>query len=129
MFKAGRQHLKDAAKRASEPARRVVASSREKFWLGVAYLDEAVSDPVITFHGDSEHNDFVRWIDENPNGFLINRASDMLHCADCSAFVFHDPGYCLTTNMKVCSLSRDRLEHWAEWRFWVHLEYCSRCKP
>ena len=145
MFRGGRQHLKDAAERASQSAKRsakdaaerafqsarrsAVELSREQYERVKAYIIEAFEYPVITFHGDSEHDDFVYWIHENPSGFVINRASDMLHRADCSAFVFHDPSYCLTTHKKVCAPSKDRLEHWGEWRVWVHLEYCSRCRP
>ena len=136
VFRRGRHRIEDAAERAAQLARRAVALprdavtvSREKYERGMAYLDEAITDPVIKFHGYSDHDDFVNWIDEHPYGYVINRASDMLHNADCSAFVMHDPSYRLTTSMKICSLSRDRLEHWAEWRFWVHLQYCSRCRP
>lgn len=162
MFKAGRQHFKDAAKRTSASARRVAASSREKYERvkddaaelasqsarqaadfsrqqyerlkeeAAQVVKDVVMDPVIKFHGPSAHDAFVRWIRENPDGFVINSQSSidfMLHRADCSNFVFHSQGYCLTTNMKVCSPRRERLERWARWQFFTDLHYCRNCEP
>ena len=127
-----RRRLAKVAKRASDSGRRVAASSRESYERLKAYRDEAKANPLIKLQGRSAHDEFVRWIRAHPRGFVINCKSDydyMLHCADCSAFVFHDPNYCLTTNMKVCCLNRDRLVRWAGWRVWADMVPCSLCDP
>ena len=87
---------------------------------------------VIRFHGDSAHDRFVRWIEENPQGFVINCGPEywMLHQADCPCFKF-DPetDVCLTRNEKVCSLDQAELERWAVKESSAPLQYCSRRPP
>jgi hypothetical protein len=128
----GRRRLAKVAKRASDSAQRMAVASRESYERLKAYRDEARAYPIVKFHGPSAHAEFVRWTQAHPRGFVTNCKSDydyMLHCADCSAFVFHDPNYCLTTNMKVCCLNRDRLVRWAGWRVWADMVPCSLCDP
>jgi hypothetical protein len=137
VFRWGRHRIEDAAERAAQLARRTVALprdavalSREKYEREKAYWERAARYPVVKFHGRSAHDDFVDWIDEFSSGYVINCASDdyfMLHRADCSHFVVHNPGYSLTTNMKVCCVRRDRLERWARWRIFATLNLCSHC--
>jgi hypothetical protein len=126
----GSNRLKDAAKRATDSARRLVEFSREKYEREKAYWARASMYPVVKFKGLSAHDDFLAWIEEYQSGYVINCASDdyfMLHRADCPHFVIRNQGYRLTKNMKVCCLRRDRLERWARWRIFAHLHLCSHC--
>jgi hypothetical protein len=84
---------------------------------------------VVKFRGFWAHDAFVRWIHENPQGFVINCRRDywMLHQADCPCFVFKpDTEVCLTRNPKVCSLDRSELDRWAAKKRKAPLEPCSR---
>ena len=91
-------------------------ASRESFW------DSG---------GRSEHDAFVRWLEENPDGFFINcrTASDMmLHRSSCPSLIFHGP-VSLTRNRKLCSSDKDMLERWASRQWGATLVYCSICAP
>jgi hypothetical protein len=72
---------------------------------------------------------FIQWIDENPNGFFINRKSSndmMSHRGKCS----HQKPYNWahqTGNLKACSADRVKLEHWAEIEGVIELKLCGDC--
>ena len=81
--------------------------------------------------GSSDHDNFVRWMDENPNGFFLNYKSPssfMLHRVHCDHLDFKEK-VSLTSNRKLCSTDREELETWAKERSAQKLRYCSNCKP
>lgn len=113
---ASRRLLRRSAKRLSDLASRV------------ARLRSDMEDGMESFwnrDGVMKHDDFVKWLFENPEGFFINcrTASDMmLHRPSCP----HLTGEVnLTSRRKVCSLDRDQLARWAEKR--GTLEFCPDC--
>jgi hypothetical protein len=75
--------------------------------------------------GVVKHDDFVKWLAENPDGYFINcrTASDMmLHRPSCHHLIDEES---LTSRRKVCSLDRDQLVRWAKKR--GTLEFCPDC--
>jgi hypothetical protein len=81
--------------------------------------------------GVVKHDDFVKWLDENPEGFFINCRSAsnmMLHRSTCPHLVFHVP-VSLTRYRKICSLDRAQLERWADEHGSKPVRSCSTCSP
>lgn len=76
------------------------------------------------------HDDFIRWKESNPKGFVINYRSAsnaMLHRAHCGHFIFSsDDAVSLTDKPKVCSTDRRELETWARENT-KELKKCRSC--
>jgi len=85
---------------------------------------------MILFH--NEDVDYARWLEHNPNGYVINVKSrgsrPMLHTARCWHLYPSDYYDRATGVPKACSVDRQRLETWA--REAEHdLVLCTTCKP
>lgn len=125
------------ATRASETAARLLKQSVGRLRSVAAAVAAAFSemeDGMESFWDRDDrgaHVAFVKWLDENPDGFVINcrTANDMmLHRSSCSAVIFDDP-VSLTRKRKVCSSDREQLERWAKKHGGEPLRYCKMCSP
>lgn len=85
---------------------------------------------------DKAHEEFQKWREENPDGFLLNvrtKKSGMIHRSICDhlgdtewqAGHFGDLGKL----MKVCSLNLRELHEWGTQNGITHITECSDCKP
>jgi hypothetical protein len=79
----------------------------------------------------TSHDRFLRWRQQHPGGFIVNRTSDRkgkLHFARCShLFYVSDGSARMTKRVKVCSTDRAEIEAWAHANQQV-LEECDSCK-
>jgi hypothetical protein len=63
----------------------------------------------------NSRDEFEKWIDRNPSGFVISRRSKddaMIHQGRCGHFKHSDRSASLTANPKICSTDRRELETW-----------------
>lgn len=127
----------DAAARASETSGRLLKRSVEQVSAFAAWVERLFKDlepGMESFHDTDDrwaHDRFVKWFEENPDGFFINfrTASDMmLHRSSCPSLIFHGP-VSLTRNRKLCSSDKDMLERWASRQWGATSVYCSICAP
>ncbi|HZI87841.1 MAG TPA: hypothetical protein VFD48_13490 [Pyrinomonadaceae bacterium] len=75
------------------------------------------------------HKQFIEWVETHPNGFFINRKSStnmMIHATKCGHLKPYDWAN-QTSNVKACSVSRLKLEHWAEVEGVSELKVCNDC--
>jgi hypothetical protein len=88
---------------------------------------------MLTF--DNDEAGYLRWVTENPTGFVINTPKqpgafpDMLHRASCW-FITTDKwtNYTTTDCMKICSLDRQVLIAWGNSHS-SDFRKCKHCKP
>ena len=98
-----------------------------------------MSDPVI-FKNRPNDDEFIEWIDENPNGFVLNilrpktpsnisKEHPKIHFANCSGLK-KSLGSSSTTKkyFKVCSNSIEELERWSLNTYQKGLTPCRTCK-
>jgi hypothetical protein len=77
---------------------------------------------------DQAHDDFVRWIQNNPQAYVINNKgrNSVLHRATCSQFLPYE-GVNQSNNPKVCALDKRQLEDWADKQENLDLVPCQIC--
>ena len=83
-------------------------------------------------------DEFIEWIDENPNGFILNilrpkipskiyKDFPKIHFANCSQ-LNKRPGRTTGDYFKVCSNSIEELEQWSWFKYQKGLTPCRTCK-
>jgi len=76
------------------------------------------------------HEDYVQWLRQNPDGFVLNLKTTtyaVLHKSDCMHIVdYPDLGYSLTAKRKVCAPSSASLQRWAGERG-IEWARCNTC--
>ena len=94
---------------------------------------------IVIFKNMPNDDEFIEWIDENPNGFVLNihRRQDpsniheshpRIHFANCSQ-LNKKPGSSTTGDyFKVCSNSIEELEQWSWVKYQKGLNPCRICK-
>ncbi len=88
---------------------------------------------MLTF--DNDEAGYLRWVDANPGGFVINvpkRSGDFpdrLHRASCPHITTQRrTNYTTTTFKKICSVDRRELVDW-EARHSSDFRKCKHCEP
>ncbi|MCF6156446.1 MAG: HNH endonuclease [Candidatus Brocadia sp.] len=85
---------------------------------------------------EKAHEEFQKWREENPEGFLLNvksKSSGMIHRSICAhlgntEWQAGQPGD-LGKQMKVCSQNLKEIHNWATQNGITHITECSDCKP
>ena len=84
----------------------------------------------------NEDDAYLRWIEENPNGFVVNAnnppRSDylILHKSTCRTISSdHTSNWTTNQYLKVCSNNVDELSTWAKNRIGGALTPCPICEP
>ena len=96
-----------------------------------------MSDPVI-FKNRPNDDEFIEWIEENSNGFVLNidqtkdpskiyKDFPKIHFANCSQ-LNKRPGRTTGKYFKVCSNSIEELEQWSWVKYQKGLNPCRICK-
>ena len=96
-----------------------------------------MSDPVI-FKNRPNDDDYNKWIEENPNGFVLNidqtkdpskiyKDYPKRHFANCGQ-LNKRPGRTTKKYFKVCSNSIEELEQWSWFKYQKGLTLCGTCK-
>ena len=95
--------------------------------------DDFSRDAVSPFIDDDEA--YLHWIDENPNGFVINCARKpkinylKLHRASCSHLTRAEVSNWTADYIKVCSSNVTSLKRWAAAKTGGEVDPCPVCKP
>ena len=95
--------------------------------------DEEVVD-VLTFENDDDG--YLRWVDANPDGFVINASKSptpssycKLHAASCNSITTPKrTNYTTNQYIKVCSLDKQSLIDWGT-RYSRNFSLCQSCQP
>ena len=95
---------------------------------------------IEIFENMPNDDEFIEWIDENPNGFILNilrpkipsnisKEHPKIHFANCSGLK-KSLGSSSTTKkyFKVCSNSIEELEQWSWFKYQKGLTPCGTCK-
>ena len=100
-------------------------------------LEKLMSDIKI-FKNMPNDDDYIKWIDENPNGFVLNidqtkdpskiwKDYPKIHFANCNQ-LNKRPGRTTGKYFKVCSNSIEELEKWSLDEYRRELTLCGTCK-
>ena len=100
-------------------------------------LEKLMSDIKI-FKDMPNDDDYIKWIDENPNGFVLNidqtkdpskiwKDYPKIHFANCNQ-LNKRPGRTTGKYFKVCSNSIEELEKWSLDEYRRELTLCGTCK-
>ena len=93
---------------------------------------------IVIFKNMPNDDEFIEWIDENPNGFILNilrpkipskiyKDFPKIHFANCSQ-LNKRPGRTTGDYFKVCSNSIEELEQWSWFKYQKGLTPCGTCK-
>lgn len=93
---------------------------------------------IVIFKNMPNDDEFIGWIDENPNGFVLNidqtkdpskiwKDYPKIHFANCSQ-LNKRPGRTTGKYFKVCSNSIEELEQWSWTQYQQGLTPCGTCK-
>lgn len=93
---------------------------------------------IVIFKNMPNDDEFIGWIDENPNGFVLNidqtkdpskiwKDYPKIHFANCSQ-LNKRPGRTTGKYFKVCSNSIEELEKWSLDEYRRELTLCGACK-
>ncbi len=93
---------------------------------------------IVIFKNMPNDDEFIEWIDENPNGFVLNidqtkdpskiwKDYPKIHFANCSQ-LNKRPGRTTGKYFKVCSNSIEELEKWSLDEYRRELTLCGACK-
>ena len=93
---------------------------------------------IVIFKNMSNDDDYNKWIEENPNGFVLNidqtkdpskiyRDYPIIHFANCGQ-LNKRPGRTTKKYFKVCSNSIEELEQWSWFKYQKGLTLCGTCK-
>ena len=96
---------------------------------------------IKIFKDMPDDDDYIKWIDENPNGFVLNihrrknpsnihKSHPRIHFANCRQLEnINNPGSSTTGDyFKVCSNSIEELEQWSWFKYQKGLNPCKICK-
>ena len=93
---------------------------------------------IVIFKNMSNDDDYNKWIEENPNGFVLNidqtkdpskiyKDYPKIHFANCGQ-LNKRPGRTTKKYFKVCSNSIEELEQWSWFKYQKGLTLCGTCK-
>lgn len=93
---------------------------------------------IVIFKNMPNDDDYIKWIDENPNGFVLNidqtkdpskiwKDYPKIHFANCGQ-LNKRPGRTTKKYFKVCSNSIEELERWSLNTYNKELTPCRTCK-
>ncbi len=93
---------------------------------------------IVIFKNMPNDDDYIKWIDENPNGFVLNidqtkdpskiwKDYPKIHFANCNQ-LNKRPGRTTGKYFKVCSNSIEELEQWSWVKYQKGLNPCRICK-
>ena len=93
---------------------------------------------IVIFKNMPNDDDYIKWIDENPNGFVLNidqtkdpskiwKDYPKIHFANCNQ-LNKRPGRTTGKYFKVCSNSIEELEKWSLDEYRRELTPCGTCK-
>ncbi|WP_107825300.1 HNH endonuclease [Neisseria sicca] len=93
---------------------------------------------IVIFKNMPNDDDYNKWIEENPNGFVLNidqtkdpskiyKDYPKIHFANCGQ-LNKRPGRTTKKYFKVCSNSIEELEQWSWFKYQKGLTLCGTCK-
>ena len=93
---------------------------------------------IVIFKNMPNDDNYIKWIDENPNGFVLNidqtkdpskiyKDYPKIHFANCGQ-LNKRPGRTTKKYFKVCSNSIEELEQWSWFKYQKGLTLCGTCK-
>ena len=93
---------------------------------------------IVIFKNMPNDDNYIKWIDENPNGFVLNidqtkdpskiyKDYPKIHFANCGQ-LNKRPGRTTRKYFKVCSNSIEELEQWSWFKYQKGLTLCGTCK-
>ena len=93
---------------------------------------------IVIFKNMPNDDDYIKWIDENPNGFVLNidqtkdpskiyKDYPKIHFANCGQ-LNKRPERTTKKYFKVCSNSIEELEQWSWFKYQKGLTLCGTCK-
>lgn len=93
---------------------------------------------IVIFKNMPNDDDYIKWVDENSNGFILNidqtkdpskidKDYPKIHFANCGQ-LNKRPGRTTGKYFKVCSNSIEELEQWSWFKYQKGLTLCGTCK-